>query len=177
MALPASVVRVSSPVAFILVSAALVLGSVTISERVALASQDPSPGQPALDSRKIEGTWRVQITLINCQTGAPVAAPFPALATFGRGGTVVTSDGGSSPTARGAGHGVWRFDGPGTYEALTEAFLFTNGVRTGTQQLRQQIQIVSDGSEFMSTVSSRVLSVDGNTVFAGCATSAGQRME
>lgn len=177
MALTASVVRVWSRAALVLVSAALALGSGGISERVVLASQGPSPGQPALDSRQIEGTWRVQITLINCQTGTPVAAPFPALATFVRGGTVVTSDGGSSPTSRGAGHGIWRFVAPGAYEALTEAFLFTNGVRTGLQQIRQEIQIFPDGYEFVSRVSSRVLSVDGSTVFVGCATSVGQRME
>ena len=177
MALTASVVRVSSRAAFVLATAALALGSVGISERVAVASQDPSPGQPAVDSRKIEGTWRVQITLVNCQTGTPAAAPFPALATFGRGGTVVTSDGGSSPASRGAGHGIWRFVEPGAYEALTEAFLFTNGVRTGTQHIRQQIQIGTDGYEFTSSVSSRVMSVDGNTLFVGCATSVGQRME
>ena len=173
----ASTVRVSSRAACILVSAALALGSIGISDQVALASQGPSPGQPAFDSRKIEGTWRVQITLVSCQTGTPVAAPFPALATFGRGGTVVTSDGGSSPTSRGTGHGIWSFVGPGDYEAFTEAFLFNNGVRTGTQQIRQEIQIGRDGYEFLSVVSSRVLSVDGNTLFAGCATSVGQRME
>jgi len=177
MALTTSVVRLSSRAPLVLVSAAIVLGSIGISERVALASQDPSPGQPALDSRKIEGTWRVQVTLVNCQTLTPVAAPFPALATFGRGGTVVTSDGGSSPASRGAGHGIWSFVGPGAYEAFTEAFLFTNGVRTGTQQIQQEIQIGPGGYEFMSSVSSRVLSVDGNTLFVGCATSAGQRME
>ena len=177
MALTTSVVRVSSRAAVVLVSAGLALGSIGMSERVALGSQDSSPGQPAFDSRKIEGTWRVQITLVNCQTGTPVAAPFPALATFGRGGTVVTSDGGSSPTSRGAGHGIWSFVRLGAYEAFTEAFLFTNGVRTGTQQIRQEIQIGPDGHEFMSTVSSRVLSVDGNTLFVGCATSGGQRME
>ena len=177
MALTASVVRVSSRAAFVLVSAALALGSIGIFEWVTLASQDPSPGRPPFDARKIEGTWRVQITLVSCQTGTPVAAPFPALATFGRGGTVVTSDGGSSPTSRGAGHGIWSFVGPGAYEAFTEAFLFTNGVRTGTQQIRQEIQIGADGYEFMSRVSSRVVSVDGNTLFVGCATSVGQRME
>lgn len=90
---------------------------------------------------------------------------------------MVTSDGGSSPAARGAGHGIWTFVGPGAYEAFTEAFLFTNGVRTGTQQIRQEIQIGPDGYEFISSVSSRVLSVEGNTVFVGCATSVGQRME
>ena len=59
---------------------------------------------------------------------------------------------------------------------MTEAFLVTNGIRTGTQQIRQEIQIGPDGYEFMARVSSRVLSVDGNTLFVGCATSVGQRI-
>lgn len=159
----------------IFISVALTV--VAIGMSVSAAHPDASPGQPALESRRIEGTWRVQITLVNCETGTPVAPPFPALATFSRGGTVVTSDGGSSPSARGAGHGVWRFAGPGTYEAFTEAFMFANGVRIGTQQIQQEIQIGAGGAEFTSRVNSRVLNIDGNVVFAGCASSAGQRME
>jgi hypothetical protein len=77
MALTASLVRVSSRAAFVLVSAALALGGLGISQRTVLAGQDPSLGQPALDSRKIEGTWRVQITLVNCQTGTQLPPRSP----------------------------------------------------------------------------------------------------
>jgi hypothetical protein len=167
MAFTASIGRGSAHAALVLVTAALAVG----------AAQDPSPGQPAFDSRKIEGTWRVQITPVNCQTGNQAAPTFPALATFGGGGTVVTSDGSLSPTSRGAGHGIWTFVGSGAYEAFTEAFLFTDGVRSGTMQIRQAIQIEHGGYEFMSKVSSRELNVDGSTRFVRCATSVGQRME
>ena len=34
----------------------------------------------------LEGTWHVQITIRNCQTGQPLRPPFGALATFSRGG-------------------------------------------------------------------------------------------
>ncbi|MBA3641242.1 MAG: hypothetical protein M3541_18375 [Acidobacteriota bacterium] len=141
------------------------------------AAQDRSPGQPSADARRIEGTWRVQITLVNCQSGLPFGAAFQALATFGREGTLITADGGLNPATRTAGHGVWRFLSPGAFEALSEAFLFTNGVRSGTQRIRQEIQIVPGGSEFTSRVSSQVLDLNGQPVFVGCAMSEGQRME
>ena len=83
MASTVSTVRVSSRAALAFAVALLVPGIIGLSGQ-AFAFQDPSPGHPAADALKIEGTWRVQITPIHCQTGAPVALMFPALATFGR---------------------------------------------------------------------------------------------
>jgi hypothetical protein len=39
-------------------------------------------------ARKLEGTWRVHVTQLNCQTHAPIAPPFLSLLTFHRGGTL-----------------------------------------------------------------------------------------
>lgn len=173
----ASVPRMVIHPTTLLAAVLLALASLVAPAPAMEASQNPHPGQPGRDAHKLEGTWRVQITIVSCQTGVPVAAPFPAMATFGREGTMITSDGGLSPTARGAGHGVWRFLSPGAFEAQTEAFLFTNGVRTGTQRLRQDLQLGVDGDEFTARVSSEILNADGNLVFSGCATSVGRRME
>jgi hypothetical protein len=126
----------------------------------------------------LEGTWRVEITVRNCETGEQAFPPFPALATFARGGTLTTSDGGMSPAARGAGHGVWwRLQGR-TFAALTEAFMFgPTGVRSGTQRLSQEIDLEHDGMEFHSRISSAVLDTAGQVIFAGCATSVGRRLD
>jgi hypothetical protein len=126
-------------------------------------------------ARQLQGTWRVQITLRNCQTGDALRPPFPAMATFAAGGTLTTSDGGLSPLVRGAGHGVWRHMGGHTFEALTEAFLFTPaGALNGTQRLRQSLEIYPD--EFNATVSAEILDVQGTLLATGCATSVGRRM-
>jgi hypothetical protein len=129
-------------------------------------------------ARQLQGTWRVQITLRNCQTGDALRPPFPAMATFAAGGTVITSDGGLSPLLRGAGHGAWRHTGGHAFEALTEAFLFTPaGAFNGTQRLRQSLEVGWDPDEFNATVSAEILDVQGIVLATGCATSVGRRME
>jgi hypothetical protein len=129
-------------------------------------------------ARTLHGTWRVEITLRNCQTGDALGVPFPAMATFDASGTVITSDGGLGPATRGAGHGIWRRSAAHTYAVLTEAFLFApDGARSGTQRLRQSIEIGWDPDEFTATVSAEVLNLQGALLFSGCATSMGRRMQ
>lgn len=128
------------------------------------------------DRRTLEGTWRVEITLRNCVTGQPVQNPFPALASFARGGTVTTADGGLSPAVRGTGLGVWWRAPHGAFAAVTEAFLFNGGIRTGVQRITQEIEVAADGHEFNASVTSEIQDVNGNVVAAGCATSIGLRM-
>lgn len=100
------------------------------------------------------------------------------MATFAAGGTVTTSDGGLSPLARGAGHGIWLRTTGHTFEALTEAFLFTHaGALNGTQRIRQSLEIGWDPDELNATVWSEILDTHGTLLASGCATSVGRRME
>jgi hypothetical protein len=125
----------------------------------------------------LEGTWRVQITLRDCDTLAPLGQPFDALASFNAGGTVLTADGSMSPAARSTGHGVWRRLGKGHYSATIEAFLFANGVRSGTQRLVQEIAMAPDGQSYDSSVGAAIFNTAGQVVFSGCASAVGQRMD
>src|SRR5688500_12015213 len=91
---------------------------------VARQNDGSNEGQSAAHARTLEGTWRVEVTLRSCVTGQPIQKPFPALASFARGGTVTTADGGLSPAMRGTGLGVWWRVPEGAFAAVTEAFLF-----------------------------------------------------
>jgi len=160
-----------------LVLAIATLTIVGLSQRVdgVRLSEHSGESQSVPDGRTLEGTWRVEITLRNCLTGEPVQNPFPALASFARGGTVTTADGGLSPAVRSTGLGVWwRVDG--AFAAVTEAFLFSGVVRTGTQRITQEIILTPDGDEFNANVTSEIRDVNGNVVAPGCATSIGRRL-
>jgi hypothetical protein len=149
--------------------AAIVLAALASAAIPALAT-----GAPAAT---IEGTWRVEITLRHCQSGEALLAPFPALATFAQGGTMTTSDGGMSPAARGTGHGEWRRVQGRTFAAMTEAFMFAStGALSARQRITQEIVLHAEGTEFEARVSSQVVNLAGQVVFAGCATSVGRRL-
>jgi hypothetical protein len=141
---------------------------------IAAAMDEPLSGRAAAT---LEGTWIVQVTLRHCDSWAPLGQPFPAYASFNAAGTVITSDGGMSPAARGAGHGVWHRLGRGHYAATVEAFLFNDGVRSGTQRLVQEIALQGDGRRFESTIGAAMLNASGQVIFSGCASSVGQRMD
>ena len=165
----------------VLASPQLAIATLTIvvlAQGIADARQnDGSDGkQSAQAPRTLEGTWRVEITLRNCLTGEPVQNPFPALASFARGGTVTTADGGLSPAVRGTGLGAWWRVRGGAFAAITEAFLFNGDVRTGTQRIIQEIEVAPDGEEFNANVTSEIQDINGNVFATGCATSIGRRL-
>jgi hypothetical protein len=99
------------------VSALAVLMSALFSSRA--EAQDPS--------RSIEGTWFVQLTFRNCDTGAVLGSGF-GLNTFVPGGTMLGTPN-APPAAIRTGHGVW------THVAGTRFFnrmgLFNYNPQTG----------------------------------------------
>jgi len=136
---------------------------------------------------RLEGTWRVQVTLRDCETGAALRPPAPALLTFGMGGTLTETTAVFPPAVRSPGHGFWRHAGGQTYTAVSEAFIFNPGAppasaRIGTQRLTQTIQLGDNPDELTSTASTVFFGPDGNPIpgfppAPGCATAVATRME
>lgn len=143
---------------------------------VHLKEQDISRSQ----AEKLEGTWLVEITVRNCQTGAEVRT-FPSLATFALGGTLTGTTAGFSPTLVSPFHGVWSITERHTFTAVSLAFLFTpDGRWAGTQMLVQDIEFGDDQDKFMSTGTTETVDPNGNPIpgiGTGCATAVGRRVE
>ena len=124
-------------------------------------------------ARKLEGTWRVQVTLRVCQTGAEIRT-FPSLVTFARGGTLTET----TSVPRGPGHGVWTRTGGHTYGAVFEAFTFNPaGVWTGTQRVTQTVEMGHAPDTFTAHASSELFDAGGSLVQTGCSTAVGRRLE
>jgi hypothetical protein len=64
----------------------------------------------------------------------------------------------------------------GAFWAITEAFLFNGGLRTGTQRITQEIEVAPDGEGFDAKVTSQIQDINGTVVVTGCATSIGRRL-
>src|SRR5215471_8099939 len=135
------------------------------------------PAASESKSRRLEGTWQVQVTLQSCQTGA-VLRTAPAFLTFGQGGTLVETTTVFSSSQRGPGHGFWEHTGGKTFKAVSKAFFFNaDGTWAATQTLTQQIEFGDDPDVFNSTATTEIVAPNGTVILSGCATAIAHRME
>jgi hypothetical protein len=125
----------------------------------------------------LEGTWRVQVTVRNCQTGE-AQRTFPALFTFAKGGTLSATTAGQPPALSTTTLGVWRHKDDHTYSAVSESFIFSPaGVWTQTHRLTRVIEIGNDADEFTDTIALEIFDTNGNLIVTGCGTSVASRFK
>jgi hypothetical protein len=125
----------------------------------------------------LEGTWRVQVTVSDCETGA-VLRTFPALFAFAKGGTVTNTTAGQSPALFTPGFGVWRHTQGRTYTAVLEAFVFDpTGVWIQTHRLTRSIELDGDADEFTESINLEIFDTSGNLITTGCGTSVATRFK
>ena len=133
--------------------------------------------QDAESHNGLEGTWRLQVTVRDCQTGQALRT-FPAMFTFAKGGTLSVTTAGQLPSLSTTGLGVWRHTVGHTYSAVSEAFVFSSaGAWTQTHRLTRVIEIANDAQEFTDTVALQIFDTNGNLIVTGCATSVASRFE
>jgi hypothetical protein len=153
--------------------ATLVLTFVLATTLIASAQSEHSAS-----SKRLGGTWHIQVTLQNCATHAAMGS-FESILSFHEGGTLsgTTSNPGFAPGQRTSDYGVWSFKGDHTYSAASEAYLlFANGpFPKGTQRLVQAISV--DGDTFTSVATVQFFDVNHVQVIAGCAVATGTRFE
>lgn len=131
------------------------------------------------------GTWRVQVVLVDCQTGIPLGKPFPSLLTFSFGGTMVedTTNPAFAPGQRSAGQGGWTPE-RGGYTARSVAFIhFTTppnpathnpGFEAGQQTITQEITVKND-HEWASSAAIQFTDTTNTVYRQGCAVASAER--
>lgn len=133
------------------------------------------------DGRTIVGAWRTVVTVHNCQTGNPIAPPFPGLFTFNDGGTMSEYGigPGASPALRSPGHGVWqREDGRQDYSfAFTYYRYDASGVFLGSQRVTAALELEASGDAFTTKSVVEALDTNNNLITTVCGTSTGTRFE
>ncbi len=126
---------------------------------------------------KLEGTWDVQVTVRNCQTGTAFVT-FPAIATFMLGGTAIVSETSIPSSLKTPAHGVWSHIGGNTYRFKTKAFNFeASGNFIGWTIINQQAHLNRRADAYESDGSAEVYAPNGNLVFTGCSTTTATRFE
>jgi hypothetical protein len=127
-------------------------------------------------ARKLEGTWRVQITFRNCADGTPTGVVALGLNTFIHGGSMIGTPSAPPQLIR-TGHGVWAQLGGQSYVNKLVFFTYSaTGVPTGTQEVTRHIELGPGPNEFISADVFDVLDLGGNKVGSGCVTGIGKRL-
>jgi hypothetical protein len=126
---------------------------------------------------RLEGTWNVQVTLRNCQTGAAIRT-FPSLTTFMVGGTTLDSSSGIPQVLKTPGHGVWNHVGGNIYRFSFKSFSFdTSGNFTGWTKIAHEATLNSNAAEYTSTGTAEFYNASGVLFLTGCSTTTASRFE
>ncbi len=141
----------------------LVLGS-GLTARAQSANAESSNG--------LEGTWRMQVTVTDCQTGA-VLRTFPALFAFAKGGTVTNTTAGQFPALFTSGFGAWQHTRGHSYRAVLDAFVLTPLGWIQTNRFTRAIEV--DGDKFTDTIELEIFDTSRNLIGTGCGTSVASR--
>lgn len=129
------------------------------------------------NARRLEGVWNIQVTRINCQTGA-VIANFPAMHVYRHGGTMDDFGAQNSPSLRGPGYGIWNYGSNRHYKLSFQFFRFNaDGTLAGRNVARQENELSQDGNNFTQTSVAQAFDVNGNVIGTNCAVATGVRFE
>ena len=126
---------------------------------------------------RLEGTWDVQVTIRNCQTGAGIRT-FASLTEFMFGGTLIDTTSGTPQAQRSPGHGVWEHVRGDTYRFSFKAFNFdAAGNFTGWTKISHEAMLDSKGNEYSSAGTSEIYAPNGTLLFTGCSTTTATRFQ
>jgi hypothetical protein len=127
------------------------------------------------------GTWRVEVTPIDCETRAPIAEPGIALHTYAPGGSVLVA---ATPIAgRGpfvsSGQGIWERTGGRRFRAFFIVFRFNqDGSLAGSFDVTNNTTALGEPADTFTEPDSRlrILDVDGTVIATACSSVIGRRV-
>jgi hypothetical protein len=136
-----------------------------------IASAQEKPG--------IEGVWLSNVTVRNCQTGAPAPAPIRILYLFDHDGSLTLAGGAlpPGPTLRlGSGVGTWRHAQAQTYTSTVRFFVFnTDNTIAALAVVTKAIEL--NGDVFTATNVVEDFDVNGMLISKACTTEIATRAQ
>jgi hypothetical protein len=124
---------------------------------------------------RIEGTWEVQVSIINCQTGGVIRS-FPSLTMFMQGGTVIDSTSGMPQQLKTPGQGVWAHTTDNNYAFRFKNFNFDAANNyTGYTIIRHEANLDVSGDSYTSSGTAETYAANGNLIMNGCSSTVATR--
>ena len=132
----------------------------------------PPPVQPSL-----EGTWDVQVTIINCDTGQEIRS-FASLVIFMAGGTMIESTSGTPPALKTPGAGVWYRTTDNNYVYSFKHFNFNaQNVFIGWQIIHAEAAVDPIGNSLTGSGTVEIYDANGVLMATGCTRLAAARFD
>lgn len=141
-----------------------------------VSAQEGLKGQNGGKSTRLEGTWDVQVTIRNCQTGAAIRT-FPSIGTFMSGGTALDSTSGIPQALKTPGQGVWSHIGGNSFMFKFKSFSFDAGGNPTGWTIISHGANLNSRDEYESAGTAEVYNLNGNLLFTGCSTTTATRFE
>lgn len=126
----------------------------------------------AQEGNGLEGVWSVSVTVVNCQTGAPIRT-VASLQEFRHDGSMIET---ANTASRGISEGVWAYAGDNTVAA---AYWFYRYNPDGTFASRASITdkiTLGQAGEFTSAGVVKDYNASGSLLTTGCFTHAATRL-
>lgn len=178
----------STPISRVRGAATLGLAAVLMATAVPVAQAKPGQGG-------LTGAWMVEVTLRNCDTGAPLGPAFNSLVTFHADGTISETAGSVTfaPGQRSQGHGEWTRTGGHKFDQdMVAMILFDSaanlpgtpgfdpskpvspGFFAGWQAVDHSVQLVN-ADRIESSGTNAFYRANGELYRSGCSTATGRR--
>lgn len=126
---------------------------------------------------RIEGTWDVQVSIINCATGGVIRS-FPSVGIFMQGGTMIDSTSGVPQALKTPGQGVWAHVTGNSYAFRFKAFGFDAvGNNTGYTIIQHTAALDSSGDFYTSWGTAEIYAPNGVLVATGCSSTVATRFK
>lgn len=125
-------------------------------------------------ARALEGTWQVQTTIRNCQTGT-VLESFSKLTSFNMGGT--TQDTSSSSLFRSVGLGLWEHTGKDSFRYLSRFFRFNpDGTPAGSVRALWNVAVDGSSDTYEAAATVQIVAPNGTVVNTVCGSETAARL-
>ena len=145
------------------------------------------PAAQAEGGGKLEGTWLIEATRLDCATGDTLPGPgtsFPALHTYMRGGMMLDNGAGSLPppaVTRSTAHGIWEHTGGQTFRVFFRFFNFNAaGVHVSTNEVTVERSLIqgkhAETDEIIGVGTAKLFDPAGNLLRVGCNKDKGRRV-
>lgn len=167
------------------ISKVAALGALLLVQAGAEARDDARPAATGLAwfghawfQDPIVGVWNVSVDVTNCATGATIASG-EAMALFAADGTRHETNA-TNPALRSAAFGNWRRLGKknNKYQFAFRFFRFdAAGVNIGSQIIRHDLTLSSDGTSYVSEGPAEIFDPFGNLIVIGCSSASATRFE